>query len=194
MKYRIVLIFLLCTTKLFSQSATYKLVNKTNGSYCNIAVRRTADLLEANIMANWNTKDGKYGEFNGKGLITNNKCTLKTDSSSCSVTVSFSNDKLEAEFQDCMEELIPEDFSGAYLKIADNVRGEYIVTADMSYFYSKPDLLSRKKGFVNKAQILNIEELFAGNWGFATFTFNGKPSFGYVNLSDLKLKKTYLYD
>ena len=194
MKYPIVLLLLFCSTALFSQSATYKLVNKTNGSYCNIAVRQTADLVEANILASWNTKDGKYGEFTGKGIIANNKCIVKADSSSCTASLSFATNRLNVEFADCMDNLIPEDFSGSYVKIADNIRGEYVVISSLSYFYSKPEDQSRKKGFANKGQILNIEELFTGDWGFATMMINGKQSFGYVKLSDLKFRKTYLYD
>lgn len=194
MKYPLILILLFCSTELFSQSATYQLVNRSNGAYSNIAVRQTGELLDVNILANWKSKDGTYGEFNGKGIISHNKSVIKADSASCEVSLVFSNDKLEVEFRDCMENKIPEEFSGTYTKIADHIRGEYIVTAAISYFYSKPDEQSRKKGFTNKSQIINIEELFAGDWGFATLVVHGKHSFGYVKLSDLKLKKTYLYD
>jgi hypothetical protein len=194
MKYPLILILLFCSTALFSQSATYQLVNRSNVAYSNIAVRQTGDLLDVNILANWKSKDGTYGEFNGKGIINHNKSVIKADSASCKVSLSFSNDKLEVEFRDCMENKIPEEFSGTYTKIADHIRGEYIVTTAISYFYSKPDEQSRKKGFTNRSQIINIEELFAGDWGFATLVAHGKHSFGYVKLSDLKLKKTYLYD
>lgn len=194
MKYPLIFILLFCSTELFSQSATYQLVNRSNGAYSNIAVRQTGELLDVNILANWKSKDGTYGEFNGKGIISHNRSVIKADSASCEVSLVFSNDKLEVEFRDCMENKIPEEFSGTYTKIADHIRGEYIVTAAISYFYSKPDEQSRKKGFTNKSQIINIEELFAGDWGFATLVAHGKHSFGYVKLSDLKLKKTYLYD
>jgi len=195
MKYGIILLLVISSTNLFAQSATYKLVNKSNGSYSNISVRQTSNHLDVNVLANWNSKLGTYGEYNGSGTLMANRCTLNSDSTSCRVTLEFSNDSLlQVGFTDCEEHMIPEDFSGTYTKIADNVPGEYVAVADISYFYSKPDDKSRKKGFFNKSQVMNIEEMFAGDWGFATLMTNGKHSFGYVKLSDLKLKRTYLYD
>lgn len=194
MKYLVLLILTSYSTALYSQSATYKLVNSSNGSSSNISITQTADQLDVNILADWNSKSGKYGQLTGKGILTNHKCTIKADSTACRVQLEFVDDKLNVEFEDCIDNLIPEDFSGTYTKIADNIPGEYIVTSDISFFYSKPDVKARKKGFSSKSQVLNIEEVYKGNWGFATLMTNGKHSFGYVKLTDLKLKKTYLYD
>jgi hypothetical protein len=194
MKYVIFLILTSCSTAVLSQSATYKLVNSSNGSSSNISITQTADQLDVNILADWNSKTGKYGQLTGKGVLANHKCTIKADSTACRVKLEFVDDKLNVEFDDCVDNLIPEDFSGTYTKIADNIPGEYVVTSEISFFYSKPDLKARKKGFSSRSQILNIEEVYKGNWGFATLMTNGKHSFGYVKLTDLRLKKTYLYD
>lgn len=193
MKYLLPLLLSCFATPLFAQSATYQMINKTNGDYSHIAIRQRGTRLEVNILASWD-KERKFGEFNGEGVLVKNKCIITADSSSCKVAMVIGHDKIEVSFNDCPEDLIPDEFAGSYHKIADNIRGEYIVTAEVSYFYSKPDERSRRKGFTNKAQLVNIEELFSGNWGFATFMAKGKQNFGYIKLSDLKLKKTYLYD
>lgn len=194
MKYVIFLLLTCCSTAIFSQSATYKLVNSANGSSSNISITQTDDQLDVNILADWNSKSGKYGQLTGKGTLANHKCTIKADSTACRVQLEFVDDKLNVEFQDCIDNMIPEDFSGTYTKIADNIPGEYVVTSEISFFYSKPNDKARKKGFSSKSQVLNIEEVYKGDWGFATLMTNGKQSFGYVKLKDLRLKKTYLYD
>lgn len=196
MKLSLTFLLLFCTAKLFSQSATYKLVNKKNGSYSNISIRQTDDQLEVNILANWNNKTGTYGEYNGKGTLIDNQCILQGEKNSrpCKITLEFADDKLNVDFQDCSSYRLTEAFSGSYMKIADEVPGEYTVVSDASYFYSKPDDKTRRKGFIRKNELLHVEELFEGSWGFATFVVEGKHNFGYVKLSDLKLKKTYIYD
>jgi len=196
MKYLFILFLLLCSEKMFSQSATYKLINKENGTSSNISIRRTDDQVEINVLANWNDKVRTYGQLTGKGIITDNKATIKAEKKSqlCSVDLTFLKDSLDADFQDCENYQLPKSFSGIYTKIADEVTGEYIVTADICYFYSKPDEKSRKKGFAHTPEVLNIENFFEGNWGFATFMSEGKQLFGYVKLTDLKFKRTYLYD
>lgn len=196
MKFLFTIFLLFCSATLFSQSATYKLVNKKTGAYNNISVRQTDDLVEVNILANWNNKSGTYGQFNGKGTLVENQCILHGENNGlpCKVTLIFSDDKLIANFQNCNTYQIHDFFSGSYTKIADNIPGDYAVTAYISYFYSKPDDKTRKKGFIKQSEILHVEELFEGNWGFATFMTEGKHNFGYVKLSDLKLKKTYIYD
>jgi len=194
MKYLTVLFFFCCSTRLCAQTATYSLFNPSNGSSSNIAVRQTDDQIDVNVLADWKNKTGKYGEFTGSGVMLNRKCTIKTDSTTCRIRMEFSERQLDVEFDDCMDYLLPEDFSGIYTKIADYIPGEYTVTSDISFFYSKPNEKARKKGFCSKAQVLNIEQLFKGDWGFATLMFKGKQSFGYVKMSDLKFRKTYLYD
>ncbi|QNK61865.1 hypothetical protein H7F33_15060 [Pedobacter sp. PAMC26386] len=196
MKYIFITLLLFCSEKIFSQSATYKLTNKEDGTSGSISVRKTEDQVEVNILANWNNKAGTYGQFTSKGVLVDNKCILKADKKSqlCRVALTFSKDSLEADFQDCENYQLPKNFSGIYTKISDNVTGEYIVSADICYFYSKPDEKSRKKGFAYTPEILNIEELFEDSWGFATFMSDGKHLFGYVKLTDLKFKRTYLYD
>jgi len=194
MKYLTVLFFFCCSTRLFAQTATYSLFNPSNGSSSNISVRQTDDQIDVNVLADWKNKTGKYGEFTGSGVMVNRKCTIKTDSTACRIRMEFSDRQLDVEFDDCMDYLLPEDFSGIYTKIADYIPGEYTVTSDISFFYSKPNGKARKKGFSSKAQVLNIEQLFKGDWGFATLMFKGKQSFGYVKMSDLKFRKTYLYD
>lgn len=196
MKFLFTISLLFYSATLFSQSATYKLVNKKTNAYSNISVRQTDNLLEVNILANWNNKTGTYGQFNGKGTLIDNECILQGENSgrACKISLTFTDDKLTADFQDCGTYQIPETFSGSYTKIADNIPGDYTVTAYVSYFYSKPDEKTRKKGFIKQSEILHVEELFEGNWGFATFMVEGKHNFGYVKLSDLKLKKTYIYD
>ncbi|WP_052496388.1 hypothetical protein [Pedobacter lusitanus] len=196
MKYFFIIALLICSEKIFSQSATYKLINKETGTSASIAVRKTDDQVDVNILANWNNKAGTYGQFTGKGILTDNKITIRTEKKSqlCKIDLTFSKDSLNADFQDCENFQLSNNFSGIYTKIADNVTGEYIVVADICYFYSKPDEKSRKKGFAYTPEVLNIEELFEGNWGFATLMTEGKQLFGYVKLSDLKFKRTYLYD
>lgn len=196
MKYCVLLLFLLCSENILAQSATYKLINKAAGATGNISIRRTDDELDVNIIANWNNKAGTYGDFTGKGVLIDNKCILKKEKGSqlCKVSLTFKEDSLLVDFQDCTNYQLPDNFSGSYAKIADNVTGEYIVSADICYFYSKPDEKSRKRAFAYPPEILNIEEIFEGNWGFATFMSNGKQLFGYVKLTDLKFKRTYLYD
>lgn len=196
MKYIFIIVLLFSSQKIFSQSATYKLINKENGTSSNISVRRTDDQVEVNVLANWNNKAGTYGQFTGTGTLTDNKTTIKAEKKSllCKVSLTFLKDSLEASFQDCDNYQLTNRFNGIYTKIADNVTGEYIVSADICYFYSKPDDKSRKKGFANTPEVINIEELFEGEWGFATLMSNGKQLFGYVKLSDLKFKRTYLYD
>ncbi|MBB6272722.1 hypothetical protein HDF26_003179 [Pedobacter cryoconitis] len=196
MKYLFILFFLFCSEKTFSQSATYKLTNKQDGTSSNISIRRTDDQVEVNVIANWNNKARTYGQFTGKGTITDDKATIRTEKKSqpCKVILTFLKDSLNADFQDCENDQLPVNFSGIYTKIGDNVTGEYIVSADICYFYSKPDEKSRKKGFAYTPEVLNIEEFLEGNWGFATFMSEGKHLFGYVKLSDLKFKRTYLFD
>ena len=196
MKLIFTFILVFCSASLFSQSATYKLVNKKTGAYSNISIRQTDDQLEVNILANWNNKTGTYGQFTGKGVLNDNQCTLQGDKNTdpCRISLAFTAEKLNVEFQDCDNYLLPERFSGTYIKIADDLPGEYMVTSDISYFYSRPGDQTRRKGFLRKSAVLQVEELFEGNWGFATFISEGRHNFGYVKLSDLKLKKTYIYD
>jgi hypothetical protein len=196
MKYLFILFFLCCSQKTFSQSGTYKLTNKEDGTSASIAIRRTDDQVEINVLANWNNKAGTYGQFTGKGIIADHKATIKSGKKSqfCRINLTFSKDSLDADFKGCENYQLPKSFSGIYTKIADEVTGEYMVAADICYLYSKPDEKSRKKGFAHQSAILNIEELFEGNWGFATFMSEGKQLFGYVKMTDLKFKRTYLYD
>jgi len=196
MKYLVILCLLFCSEKISAQSATYKLTNKEDGTSSNISIRRTDNQVEINVLANWNNKNRTYGQFTGKGVIADHKAAIKSEKKSqfCSINLTFSKDSLEVDFKDCEDYQLPKTFSGIYTKIADEVTGEYIVAADVCYFYSKPDEKSRKKGFAHTPELLNIEEIFEGNWGFATFMSGGKQLFGYVKLADLKFKRTYLYD
>ncbi|KEQ30760.1 hypothetical protein N180_10450 [Pedobacter antarcticus 4BY] len=182
------------TNLVTAQNITYQLQNPKDGSSNTVSVSKTGDEIQINILARWNDQAETYGQFNGKGKLEHGQAVISSDSNACKVKLNFTETGLQIEFMNCDANRIPEHFSGTYTKIADQVTGDYQVSANISYYFSKPNLQSRKKGFLKAGDQWQIEEVFPGNWAFATLRSGDKTLFGYVRLQDLRFVRTYLFD
>ena len=190
-KHLLTFILLLFGTLVWGQSGTYYKYDKT-GATCTICIQKTGATINANVFAWWHIPSGRNGNFSGKGILKNNTCILKEEGgdTDCNVHLTFTSAKLlKVAFADCMEENLPEDFSGTYKKITDIVRGTYTISTSASYFYKKPDLKSRSKAYLvqgNKVDV-DIENIGGNGWVFINYTnAKGKTTSGYMLISTLK--------
>lgn len=177
-----------------AQNTTYQRLNPDNGSSSTISIHKTGSTLQVNILSRLNDPADTYGQFTGTGDLEQDQAQILSRNSDCTVKLRFTEDRLDAEFANCNAHQINPQFSGTYTKLADQIIGDYEVSTNISYFYSKPDLHSRKKGFLKAGDHWQIEEIFPGNWVFATIRSNDKTQFGYIRLQDLRFVKTYLFD
>lgn len=189
-KHLLTFILLLCDTLVWGQTGTYYKYDK-NGASCTICIQKKGAEISADIFAWWHTPSGRNGNFSGKGILKNNTCILKEDGgdTDCSVKLSFIPNQVKVVFTDCMEENLPEDFSGTYKKIADIVRGTYTIHTPTAYFYKKPDLKSRSKAYLVKGNQVDvdIENISKNGWVFINYTnAKGKTTSGYLLISTLK--------
>ena len=68
---------------------------------------------------------------------------------------------------------------------ATNVGGPFKVLSDRSYFHTTPNTSTRRDAYIVKGDSGTITKV-ENNFGYLTFTYNGKTSVGWIPLSDVK--------
>jgi len=174
-----------------AQTGTYQKTDKL-GATCTISIEIKGKKVSADVFAWWNTPSGRHGVFSGEGVLKGQAAVLtSSDGTGCHVKLNFKPGKLDVAFTDCMEENLPEDFSGTLVKITDITPGEYIVKSEKSFFYSSPNIHHRKKSYLLKNNRVNIdiENISSDEWIFINYTDpSGKTTSGYFRLEDLNRK------
>lgn len=173
-----------------AQTGTYQ-KKESNGASCTIAVIRKGKQLKVSIFSWWNTASGRHGAFEETGTLLHNNIIL-TGTDDCKVRLNFKAGKLSATFSGCMQENLPEDFSGNYQKITEAIPGNYAVSAAKAYFYKDANLATRKKSYLvkNDKVTVYLENIRAGGWVFINFTApSGQTTSGYIQLSALQFIK-----
>lgn len=174
-----------------AQTGTYQKKDK-NGSSCTIAIVRKGKQVKASVFAWWNTASGRHGVFEETGTLLHNNVVL-TGADDCKVRLDFKPGKLSATFTDCMQENLPEDFSGSYQKITDAIPGNYAVSAEKAYFYKDANPATRKKSYLVKNDKVEVYlgNISAGGWVFVNFKApSGQITSGYIQLSALQFIKS----
>lgn len=171
-----------------AQDGTYELKNK-NGSYGLISLINNQNKITVEVFTWWNTPSAQ-GSFYGNGDNSNNHVILKSieNDSDCLVGITLMNSNIAVKFDKCTADHLTGDFNGTYRKVSDATAGDYIVKADRTFFYSKPDEHSKRKSLVkgNRASY-NLDGRAIGKWVFVHFrNSNGTDTSGYIKLSDLK--------
>jgi hypothetical protein len=171
-----------------AQTGTYQKTDKLGGT-CTISVEMQGKKVSADVFAWWNTASGRHGVFSGSGVLKGQAVVLNSsDGTGCHLKLNFKQGKLDVTFTDCMEENLPEDFSGTLIKITDITPGEYSVKSAKSFFYSSPNIHHRKKSYLLKNNRVNIdiENIRSNGWVFVNYTNpSGKTTSGYFRLEDL---------
>jgi hypothetical protein len=183
-----VLLLLFSVTITIAQTGTYRFKDKS-GATCTIAIKQHNAQLSGDVFAWWNTPSGKNGNFSGKGTIRNNACILKSvDDPDCRINLSFGPGSLTAQFNDCMQNNLPEDFSGTYKKLTDHIPGEYQV-ATKTYFYKTAGSNLPLKAYLipgNKVHA-DLENITGNGWVYINYkNAAGKVTSGYLPWSVLK--------
>lgn len=173
-----------------AQNGTYELKN-SNGSYGLISVVKKQNHITAEIFAWWNTSSAQTGSYYGQGILINNHALLKSSENDpdCGVSLALNDHAITAKFENCTTDHLPEDFNGTYRKISEATAGDYIVMADKSFFYSRPDGKSKQKSYVVKGNTVsfNLDGGAKGNWVFVHYrNTKDKDTAGYVKLTDLE--------
>ena len=191
MRLTIAFILLVCFVyTAVGQTGTYRF-KATAGASGTIAVRQFNKQIRGDVFVWWHTASATNGSFSGKGLLQNNTCSLRSaDDADCTVKLTFNKNELKAAFGNCMANNLPEDFSGVYKKITDNLPGEYRIAAGKAYFYKTAGTNVRLKTYLikgNKVSV-DIENITDNNWVFINFTnAAGKVTSGYLPWTALKL-------
>lgn len=104
-----------------SQERLYRL-KKDNGAYCEIRISQKKDQVKASVFAWWNTPSGRHGIFSGSGTRGGDSCLIAGPEQTCRLKLVFHQRGLDAVFQECMDENIPEDFNGRYLPVQKSLQ------------------------------------------------------------------------
>lgn len=174
-----------------AQTGTYKLQLK-NGASATIAVDGEPPRLDVSVQAFWNNRSQRQGSFDGSGVLQDNALLLKgpADSGGCSVRLGFNVDRLDAAFDDCMSDNLPEDFNGSYRKIATATPGDYRVIVERVNFFRRPDESTRRTAYLVRGDAVSIENVFENGWVFGRYQGKaGKQTEGYLQLSALERAK-----
>lgn len=173
-----------------AQEGTYELKNK-NGSYGLISIINKQNKITAEVFTWCNTPSAQTGSFYSQGENNNNHVILKNiqNDSDCLVGIKLMNLYITVTFNKCTADHLTDDFNGTYRKVSDATAGDYIVKADRTFFYSKPDEHSKRKSYLVKGNraSYNLDGGAIGKWVFVDFrNRNGTDTSGYIKLSDLK--------
>ena len=177
---------------LHAQNGTYE-IKGPSGSYCVISFENTANHVNAQIFAWWNTQSGQMGFYEGTGVMKNNTCILQSTDSDpeCKVVLSIVQGKLKASFTNCITDHLSDGFNGLYSKITPAVAGDYIVTVPKAYFYKTPNATAPLKTYVLKGDKVRLDMDRIGaskqEWLLVYYTSKvGKETSGYLPMSELK--------
>jgi len=173
-----------------AQDGTYKL-KKKNGSYGLISLIKNQNIMTAEIFTWWNTPSAQTGSYDGHGVLINNRLVLKSDENNpgCIVKILLMDHTIIATFEKCMTDHLTEDFNGMYRKISDATVGDYIVTANRSFFHSNSNEYSRQKSYLIKGDTVSyqLHGEAVGDWVFVHYrNKNGNDTSGHIKLIDLK--------
>ena len=186
-----ILFLIFCFSSSIAQTGTYQKADKLGGT-CTISINIQGKKVSADVFAWWNTPSGRHGVFSGEGVLKGQAAVLtSSDGTGCHVRLNFKQGKLNVTFTDCMEENLPDDFSGTLVKITDITPGEYFVKSAKSFFYSSPNIHHRKKSYLlkNNRVHIDIENIETNGWVFINYTNpSGKTTSGYFRLEDLSRK------
>ncbi len=186
-----ILILLSFSNMVIGQTGIYRF-NSKSGASCTIAITSQKSRISAEIFAWWHTASGRQGTFTGEGRLENNNSILKSvDDADCQIRLTFSHSNLIAKFDNCMNSNLPDDFSGNYQKLSDNLPGEYRVATDKAYFYKSPGPNASPTYLIKGNKVtIDLENIADGQWVFINFVnAAGKNTNGYIHWSDLKSAK-----
>jgi len=63
--------------------------------------------------------------------------------------------------------------------------GPFVATSDKAYFHSTPNASSRRDAYIVRGQGGTFTKV-ENNFGYLTFTYNGKTTVGWIQISDVR--------
>lgn len=174
-----------------AQTGTYTLQLK-GGASATIAVDGKPPRLDVSVQAFWNNRSQRQGSFDGSGVIAGDTLLLKgpPDGGGCSVRLRFGVDRLDAAFDGCMSDNLPEDFNGSYRKIAMATPGDYRVIAERASFFKRPAESARQAAYLVRGDAVSVENVLENGWAFGRYQGkSGRQTEGYLRLSALERAK-----